>query len=318
MVRGTRPLLYAADDARKLLDILTRVGSVRADDTILLLDGDSGGFSAALDALEVRARQASARGEKTSLMVYYSGHARGGSLRLGESELPLEPLKRRLAQARFDIRIGIFDACQSGSMTRAKGARKAPAFEIDTQSPRDARGLVILTSSAADEDSQESDLIGGSLLFPPPGLRTAGGRRQIGDGRVTLSEAYAYAYERTVADTVDSAAGTQHPTFSYDLVGERRPGADGPRFARREGLVFPGEAAAGTYVLVDGRGFVAAEVVQGGGTRTSGWPWRPATTTSSGVCRIVCASAQIEIPPRPTGRPVRTDVAGRSLLRTIR
>ncbi|MEO8213396.1 MAG: hypothetical protein ABI560_09390, partial [Myxococcales bacterium] len=90
---GTRPLLYAADDARKLLDILTRLGSVSADDTILLLDGDAGGFSAALDALEGRARQASARGEKTSLVVYYSGHARGGSLRLGESELHFEALR---------------------------------------------------------------------------------------------------------------------------------------------------------------------------------------------------------------------------------
>lgn len=256
---GTRPLLYAADDARKLLDILTRLGSVSADDTILLLDGDAGGFSAALDALEGRARQANARGEKTSLVVYYSGHAKGGSLRLGESELPLEPLKRRLAQARFDVRIGIFDACQSGSMTRAKGARKAPAFEIDTQSPRDARGLVILTSSAADEDSQESDLIGGSYFSHHLASGLLGGADKSGDGRVTLSEAYAYAYERTVADTVDSAAGTQHPTFSYDLSG------NGDLVltdlgSRREGLVFPGEAAAGTYVLVDGRGFVAAEV----------------------------------------------------------
>jgi hypothetical protein len=107
---GTRPLLYAAEDARKLLQILTRLGSVSADDTILLLDGDAGAFSAALDALDGRARQANARGEKTSLVVYYSGHAREGALRLGESQLPLEALKRRLAQAPFDIRIGIFDA----------------------------------------------------------------------------------------------------------------------------------------------------------------------------------------------------------------
>ena len=42
---------------------------------------------------------------------------------------------------------------------------------------------------------------------------------QGGDGKVTLSEAYSYAYERTVASTASSAAGAQHPTFSFDLAG---------------------------------------------------------------------------------------------------
>src|SRR4051812_37596633 len=37
--RDTRPLLYAKADARKVHDILTRLGGVRGDDAQLVLDG---------------------------------------------------------------------------------------------------------------------------------------------------------------------------------------------------------------------------------------------------------------------------------------
>ncbi|HEY8924201.1 MAG TPA: caspase family protein, partial [Polyangia bacterium] len=258
---GTRPLAYAREDARKVWDVLTRLGGVRGDDAALLLDADAAQFSAALAEAERRARAAAARGEKTALIVFYSGHAKDGRLRLGDSELPVAALKARLAQASFDVRIGIFDACQSGALTRTKGARKAPAFEIDARGAREAHGMVILTSSASDEDSQESDLIGGSYFSHHLASGLLGGADKSGDGRVTLSEAYAYAYDRTVADTAESAAGAQHPTFSYDLAGNGDLVLTDV-IARREGLVFPAEAPSGAYFLVDGKGFVAAEVVK--------------------------------------------------------
>jgi hypothetical protein len=121
---------------------------------------------------------------------------------------------------------------------------------------------VILTSSAADEDSQESDLIGASYFSYHLATGLIGSADQSGDGRVSLAEAYAWAYERTVASTADSAAGPQHPTFSFDLAG------NGDLMLtdvaeRREGLRLPASAPAGTYFIVDGRGVVAAEVVKG-------------------------------------------------------
>jgi len=258
---GTRPLAYAKEDARKVWDVLTRLGNVRPEDATLLLDGDVDHFLAALGQAEQRARAAAARGEKTALIVYYSGHARDGALRLGDSALPLAALKARLTQAPFDVRIGIFDACQSGAMTRTKGARKAPAFEIDTANQQASRGMVLLTSSASDEDSQESDLIGGSYFSHHLASGLLGGADKSGDGRVTLSEAYAYAYDRTVADTADSAAGAQHPTFSYDLAGNGDLVLTDV-VARREGLLLPAQAPPGAYFLVDGKGFVAAEILK--------------------------------------------------------
>lgn len=255
---GTRPLLYATDDAKRLFDIFSRLGGVKSEDAMLLLDRDADSVLTALGELERRARDAKARGERTSLFFYYSGHAKDGALRLGDSTLPLESVKARLAQGPADTRVAVFDACRSGSLTRSKGVRHAPAFEVETDATRSAKGLVILTSSAADEDSQESDLIGASYFSYHLATGLLGGADESNDGRVSLAEAYAYAYERTLASTADSAAGPQHPTFSFDLAGNGDVVLTDVK-ARREGLRIPESAPAGTYFIIDTRGVVVAE-----------------------------------------------------------
>lgn len=255
----TRPLRFAQDDARKMHGLLTRLGGVAPGDAKLLLNESSKDFLAALTALEARAKEAQSRGERTALLVYYSGHAKDGTLRLGNSRLGFEDLKQRLSNAPADIRIAILDSCRSGALTRTKGARRAPRFEIESGAARDARGLVILTSSSADEDSQESDALSGSYFSHHLASGLLGDADRSGDGRVTLFEAYSHAYARTVADTAASSGGAQHPTFSYDLAGngdlvltDLRAGGDG--------LVVPGLAPAGTYYFVDPAGLVVAEL----------------------------------------------------------
>lgn len=263
---GTRALFYAADDARRLADVFSRLGGVRSEDALLLLDQDADAVLTALGELERRAKDAKGRGERTTLFFYYSGHAKDGALRLGDTKLPLESLKSRLAQGPADTRVAVFDACRSGALTRTKGVRRAPAFEVETDATRAAKGLVILTSSASDEDSQESDLIGASYFSYHLATGLLGGADESSDGRVTLAEAYAYAYERTVASTADSAAGPQHPTFSFDLAGNGDVVLTDVK-ARREGLRIPDGAPEGTYFIIDPRGVVVAEAMKRGAER---------------------------------------------------
>jgi hypothetical protein len=255
----TRPLRFARDDARKMHDLLLRLGGVEPGDARLLLDDDADDLMRALSELETSARAARARGERTALLFYYSGHAKDGALRLGDSQLDLEALKRRLSTATADIRIAILDSCRSGALTRTKGARRAPAFAIESGASRDARGLVILTSSAANEDSQESDLLGGSFFSHHLASGLMGDADRSGDGQVTLFEAYSHAYARTVADTADSSAGPQHPTFSYDLAGNGDLVLTDLR-VRDEGLLVPRAAPPGAYYFVDPSGSVVAEL----------------------------------------------------------
>jgi len=258
---GTKPLLYARDDARKIHDILTRLGGIQPPDSELVLNGKAADVLAAFTRIEQRLRQAAERSERTALLFYYSGHAKDGAMRLGSTALAFDSLRNRLAQSPADVRIGIFDSCQSGALTRSKGVRKAPSFEVESDAGSGAKGLVILASSAADEDSQESDQIGGSYFSHHLASGLLGDADRSGDGRVTLSEAYAYAYERTVADTVESAAGAQHPTFSYDLAGNGDIVLT-DLVARKEGILFPASSPDGPYYLVDSRGFVSAEVMK--------------------------------------------------------
>jgi len=260
----TRPLLYAGADAGKVYDILTRLGGVRTEDANLIVDGAASDVLNAIAKVEKQATDAARHGEHTALFFYYSGHAKDGALRLGESRLPIDALRGLVAAAPVDVRIVILDSCRSGVLTRSKGARKAPAFAIESESPRDAKGLVILTSSASDEDSQESDAIGGSYFSHHLASGLLGGADKSGDGQVTLFEAYAYAYDRTVADTADSAAGAQHPTFSYDLAGNGDLVLTDVA-SRHEGVYLPRQAPGGVYYLVDRQGFVAAEINKGDG-----------------------------------------------------
>jgi hypothetical protein len=258
----TRPVRYATEDARKVHAVLTQLGGVAPDDALLVLNQSAQDIWRSLARLEARIVNARAQGDRALLVFYFSGHAKDGELRLGESRIPLDELRTRLSSGVADIRIGIIDSCRSGAVNRTKGARRAPAFEIEAAGSQETRGLVPLTSASGDEDAQESDDIGGSYFshYLVSGLRGDADRSR--DRRVTLSEAYAYAYARTVADTAESAAGAQHPTFSYDLKGN----ADlvlTDIASRREGIYVPADAPTGLYYIIDGSGFIAAEVQKG-------------------------------------------------------
>ena len=78
----TRSLLYAGADARKVYDILTRLGGVQQEDATLLIGASASQLLSAMVAVEMQAAEAKRRGERTALLFYYSGHAKDGSLRL--------------------------------------------------------------------------------------------------------------------------------------------------------------------------------------------------------------------------------------------
>src|SRR6267154_5712888 len=197
---GTRPLRYAERDARRMHAILTRLGGVRPEDARLLTAATADEVRAAIADLSARAEQAKARGDETVLLVYYSGHAKDGDLRLGDTRMSLLELRDSLRNAPADVRIGLLDSCQSGAITRAKGVRTAPSFDVQQAQAASTRprGLVLIASSSADEESQESDDIGASFFTHYLARGLLGDADASGDGKVTLAEAYTYAYARTV------------------------------------------------------------------------------------------------------------------------
>ncbi|HET8542850.1 MAG TPA: caspase family protein [Anaeromyxobacter sp.] len=260
---GTVRLRYAERDARRMHEILTRVGGVRPEDARLLLSAGAGAFRRALDDLAAASAAARARGERTVLVVYYSGHAKDGALRLGGGRLPLDELRAALERAPADVRIGLLDSCRSGAIARTKGARPAPSFDVKT-GEEGPSGLVLIASSAAGEDSQESDAVGASWFTHHLASGLLGAADASGDARVTLAEAYAYAYARTVGSTASSEGGVQHPVFLYALGGagdvvlaDLAPVSGG--------IALPAHAE-GLYVILDRSGRAVAEVAKAGGS----------------------------------------------------
>lgn len=216
---GDQPLRFAEDDARRLRDALLDVGGFRAEDAVLLLGADAADARRAGEALAKRATQAAQAGADTVLMLFYSGHADAERLHLGVTDLPFSEVRALLEGSGARVTLAVVDACRSGGITRRKGASRAPPFDVRLEPGLAGEGHVALTSSAADEDSQESDLLQGSYFTHHlvSGLRGAADRS--GDGAVTLKELYSYAYANTLRSTRSTLAGAQHPAYRYDLEG---------------------------------------------------------------------------------------------------
>ena len=160
---------------------------------------------------------ASGHNRRVELLVYYSGHSDEEGLLLAGKRYGYPALRAQLGRMPADVKIAILDSCSSGAFTRTKGGVKRPAFVIDESSK--VRGHAFLSSSSADEAAQESDRIGASFFthYLVSGLR--GGADSNSDGRVTLSEAYQFAFNETVTRTQATKHGAQHPAYDMHLVG---------------------------------------------------------------------------------------------------
>src|SRR5262249_26956603 len=76
------------------------------------------------------------------------------------------------------------------------------------------------TATSESESAQESDALQGSFFTHYLVSGLLGAADGDGDGNVTLGEAYQYAYDNTLRATSRTLAGTQHPTFHYELGGQ--------------------------------------------------------------------------------------------------
>ena len=206
-------LQYAVSDAQNFVQVMETMGGVDAG--VLLSDPRIDDLETALHALHNRV--ASAEAARREVIIYYSGHADENGLRLGESLFSYARLRNAMNRMEAEVQIAILDACASGAITRLKGGRRQKAFMVDASS--DMRGYAFLTSSSEDEAAQESDAIGASFFshYLVSGLR--GAADVTGDGRVTLNEAYHFAFQNTLEGTERTRGGAQHPAYDIKMTG---------------------------------------------------------------------------------------------------
>jgi len=217
-----RPTLrYAVSDAARFAEVLQELGGVDERDTILLEQPTVGALENALATLrertEAERRDPAGPPRRTEFLFYYSGHADEKGLLLGEDRYSYRSLRDQMDAVPADVRIAVLDACGSGAITRLKGGKRRPPFLADESS--DMRGHAFLTSSSADEVAQESEGLGGSFFthYLNSGLR--GAADVSGEGKVTLNEAYQFAFHETLGGTTDTSGGAQHPAYDIQLSG---------------------------------------------------------------------------------------------------
>ena len=211
------PLQYAVTDAKSFTDIMVGMGGVRADDRIVLSQPDGDSLEAALATLEQRISHLPAGDDRAEIVFYYSGHADERGLLMGDDHVSYADLRTRIGAIPAAVRITVLDACASGSITRLKGGERRPAFLIDDSA--EMEGYAFLTSSSPSEAAQESDAIGASYFthYLVSGLR--GAADVSGEGKISLTEAYQFAFNETLARTTESQAGAQHPSYHINLAG---------------------------------------------------------------------------------------------------
>ena len=210
-------LRYAATDAQHVAAVLGELGGLRPADELLLTNPRRADIEAALRQLNQKIAADKAASRRTEVLFYYSGHSDENGLLLGPDRYPYKELRAAIDGLGADVKIAILDSCASGAMVRQKGGTHVPAFLIDESS--EVKGHAFLTSSSADEASQEADRIGASYFTHALVTGLRGGADRDLDGQVTLTEAYQFAYDETLRRTESTASGAQHPAYDMRLVG---------------------------------------------------------------------------------------------------
>jgi hypothetical protein len=212
---GRAPLRFAYDDARTMVDVLTRVGHFAPADVHQLLDPSPVELLQAIDEI---AKSAS---DDAMVLFYYSGHSDGQSLYPHGEALPLTDVRERLSRMAARVRVGVLDTCRGGNWTQAKGVSVGPPLDPVDLLNVATEGTALVSSSSGFEAAHEAEDAHGSFFTHYFAAGLLGAADVNGDGEVTLEEAYEYARERTVRDSARLAPTPQHPSFDIDLRGRQ-------------------------------------------------------------------------------------------------
>jgi hypothetical protein len=257
---GQAPLRYADVDGNRVADVLRELGAFQS--VWRLQQPSAGELRAAL----ARVRDTARVDPDLEVVFYYSGHSDEQGLLLGSERFAYSELRQGLERSGAALRVALLDGCHSGGAVNPKGGRPSPGFSLSVLTPTHVRGAAIITASSSTEAAQESAAVGGSYFTYHllSALRGAGDRND--NGQVTLSEAYQYAYSHTVATTVASSFGPQHPSYEYSLAGTGDLVLTDVR-ATGSGMLLD-DPASGSYVIT-GEDDVVGEVTIPVGKRVS-------------------------------------------------
>ena len=148
-----QPLRWAEKDAERYARLLGHLGDVPDDHRLLLTNQTVTELRAAVASLRGQVAAAVARGERTMLLVFYSGHADQQALHLRDTRLALTDFQALVRTVPSQATLVMVDACHSGELVRGrnKGATPTPLFNLSYRREVGPQGYVLITSAGAGE-----------------------------------------------------------------------------------------------------------------------------------------------------------------------
>ncbi len=212
------PLRYAEDDARRVYDVLTRIGGVSPDRAYLLLDQPARSLRRTLAVVTGRIQEL-ANQAPVSLVLYVSSHADRNALHLSGSRFGYDELRQSLSVMATRFRLVIVDGCQTAVRVQQKGGVPTRPIDVDLMATPQTEGEVFISSASDGEPAQEWAYLRGALFTHHllSGLR--GAADYDDNGVVSLFEAYSYTYRNTTAEAARASRLPQTPSYEFQFRG---------------------------------------------------------------------------------------------------
>ncbi len=214
-----KPLQYATRDAKQIYETLGQLGGMDKGKSYLLLDLSVAKVMTALREASNRIQTLHKEKQKVQLLIYFSGHGSEDALHLNGEKLPIAQIREYFTSMDADLKILIADACYSGSLIQAKGAKLGAVIPVKYSDELKVNGSAILTSSSAGELSQESQDFHGSIFTHYFLTAMRGAADFDRDGQITLWEAYNYTQLNLRRKSMTNKGFVQNPGFDIDVNG---------------------------------------------------------------------------------------------------
>jgi hypothetical protein len=216
---GRAKLWFAEQDAEHFAKTLIELGELPKENVAFLRGATVRDVREAFLRTEGKVEKSRAAGNRTVLVIYFSGHADPTGLELKDEQLPYNDLRSLVTRSLAEVKVAIVDACDAGALTQLKGATAAPQVSFPLPKDEAVEGVAFVASTSAGEAAQESAALGGSFFSHHLEVALRGAGDFDKDGRVTLAEAFQYASQRTTSGTFGTQAGPQHPTYALRMSG---------------------------------------------------------------------------------------------------
>ncbi len=260
------PLRWAEADAQRVAEVMVDLGGVTSSRAILLRGRPPAEIEQTLLIVRGQIDEARRRGDRTELIVSYSGHGDATRLHLAGEVMAIQQLLALLDAAAADATVVILDACRGGVRAgRGRGATRGPSFDVRLVDELAPRGRVVMSSASDGEVAQESDDLEGAFFTHHVLAGLRGAADVDADGTVVLNELFAYAHARTLSGSFGGAPAVQHPELRTSLRGQGDLALT--RLDRSQAVLELSAAVDGRFLIADARsGRVILEVEKPAGS----------------------------------------------------